>query len=148
MAEKKEKEPLNLDQKAEEILKVAESYNVDKNFFFITSFRRYTVQIKILEELEKTLKEDGVLVTKQYVKGRENVYTHPAIQDFNRTTDSANKTVATLLKIIRNFNSDETDKNDDPLSKLINGDDDIDGSGIRSETCHQTDPSGRKTFRS
>lgn len=126
MAEKKEKEPLNLDQKAEEILKVAESYNVDKNFFFITSFRRYTVQIKILEELEKTLKEDGVLVTKQYVKGRENVYTHPAIQDFNRTTDSANKTVATLLKIIRNFNSDETDKNDDPLSKLINGDDDID----------------------
>ena len=126
MAEKKEKEPLNLDQKAEEILKVAESYNVDKNFFFITSFRRYTVQIKILEELEKTLNNDGVLVTKQYVKGRENVYTHPAIQDFNRTTDSANKTVATLLKIIRNFNSDETDKNDDPLSKLINGDDDID----------------------
>lgn len=126
MAEKKEKEPLNLDQKAEEILKVAESYNVDKNFFFITSFRRYTVQIKILEELEKTLHNDGVLVTKQYVKGRENVYTHPAIKDFNRTTDSANKTVATLLKIIRNFNSDETDKNDDPLSKLINGDDDID----------------------
>lgn len=126
MAEKKEKEPLNLDQKAEEILKVAESYNVDKNFFFITSFRRYTVQIKILEELEKTLHNDGVLVTKQYVKGRENVYTHPAIQDYNRTTDSANKTVATLLKIIRNFNSDDSDKNDDPLSKLINGDDDVD----------------------
>lgn len=126
MAEKKEKKTLNLNEKAEEILKVAESYNVDKNFFFITSFRRYMVQIRILADLEQTLKEDGVLVTKQYVKGRENVYTHPAIQDYNRTTDSANKTVATLLKIIRNFNSDDTDKSDDPLSKLINGDDDID----------------------
>ncbi len=126
MAEKKDKKTLNLNEKAEEILKVAESYNVDKNFFFITSFRRYMVQIRILADLEQTLKEDGVLVTKQYVKGRENVYTHPAIQDYNRTTDSANKTVATLLKIIRNFNSDDSDKNDDPLSKLINGDDDVD----------------------
>lgn len=115
-----------LNEKAEEILKIAEGYNVDKNFFFITAFKRYMVQIKILNELENSLKDDGVLVTKEYVKGRQNVYSHPAIQDFNRTTDSANKTVATLMKIIKNFNGDENDPNgdEDPLLKAINGSDD------------------------
>lgn len=116
----------SLNEQAEEILKIAENYNVDKNFFFITAFRRYMVQIKILNELEATLKEDGVLVTKEYVKGRQNVYSHPAIQDFNRTTDSANKTVATLMKIIKNFNVDEeeTEAEEDPLLKAITGSED------------------------
>lgn len=115
----------SLNEQADEILKIAEGYNVDKNFFFITAFRRYMVQIKILSELEGKIKEDGVLVTKEYVKGRQNVYSHPAIQDFNRTTDSANKTVATLMKIIKNFNSDtnEGDEEEDALLKAINGSD-------------------------
>lgn len=115
------KKKLNLNEQAEEILKVAEAYNVDKNFFFVTTFRRYMVQIKILNELELSIKEDGVLVTKEYVKGRKNVYSHPAIQDYNRTTDSANKTVATLMRIIKNFIGDDGDNETDPLLKLING---------------------------
>lgn len=115
------KKKLNLNEQAEEILKVAEAYNVDKNFFFVTTFRRYMVQIKILNELELSIKEDGVLVTKEYVKGRKNVYSHPAIQDYNRTTDSANKTVATLMRIIKNFIGDDGDTEADPLLKLING---------------------------
>ena len=120
MGEKKK----TLNEQAEEILKIAEGYNVDKNFFFITAFKRYMVQIKILNELEGALKEDGVMVTKEYVKGRQNLYSHPAIQDFNRTTDSANKTVATLMKIIKNFNSGDGDEDEeDPLMKVINGDD-------------------------
>lgn len=119
---------LNLNEQAGQILKVAESYNVDKNFFFVTTFRRYMVQIKILNDLEASIKEDGVLVTKEYVKGRKNVYSHPAIQDFNRTTDSANKTVSTLMKIISRFSSDDNSESDtDPLLQLINGGDD-DGS--------------------
>ena len=80
------------------------------------------VQIKILNELESSIKNDGVLVTKEYVKGRKNVYSHPAIQDYNRTTDSANKTVSTLMKIISRFSSDDSSSSDeDPLLKLING---------------------------
>ena len=115
---------LNLNEQAEEILKIAENYNVDKNFFFITAFRRYMVQIKILNDLEATIKEDGILVTKEYVKGRKNVYSHPAISDFNRTTDSANKTVATLMKIIKNFNvDDDTSEGEDPLFRILNGSD-------------------------
>ena len=119
---------MNLNEQAQEILKIAEGYNVDKNFFFITTFKRYLVQINILNELESSIKADGVLVTKEYVKNRKNVYTHPAIQDFNRTTDSANKTVSTLMKIIKSFTVEDLDNTEDPLLKIINGGDDDDGS--------------------
>ncbi|AVJ48863.1 hypothetical protein [Lactobacillus phage PMBT4] len=115
-----------VNEQAEEILKKAEAFGVDKNFFFITTFRRYMVQLKILNELESSIKNDGVLVTKEYVKGRKNVYSHPAIQDYNRTTDSANKTVSTLMKIISRFSSDDNSsaEEEDPLLKLINGGED------------------------
>jgi hypothetical protein len=69
-----------------------------------------------LDELEKSMDEDGLLVTKQYVKGRENIYSHPAIGDYNRTSDAANKTVNTLMKIIlslRRKQKTETDEFDD-----------------------------------
>jgi hypothetical protein len=110
---------LNLNEQAREILKIAEKHGVEQNFFFITTFKRYQVQLKILGELEKTISDDGVLVTKQYVKGRENVYTHPAISDYNRTTDSANKTVATLMKIITTLRHDDTEDDDELLKFLI-----------------------------
>ena len=46
---------LSLNEQAEQILKIAEGYNVDKNFFFITTFKRYLVQINILNELENSI---------------------------------------------------------------------------------------------
>lgn len=113
-----------LNEQAQEIIKIAEESGVQSNFFFITTFKRYQVQLGILNDLEKTLKEEGMLVKKEYVKGRKNLYSNPAVAEYNRTTDSANKTVATLMKIIRNFNVDDTTEEEDPLLKIINGSDD------------------------
>ena len=109
MARRTAEKKLSLEEQAEEIIRQAEESGVQTNFFFITTFKRYQVQISILTELEKRIKEDGSLVTKEYVKGRGNVYTHPAISEYNRTTDSANKTVGTLIKIIKGFKSEESD---------------------------------------
>nr|DAV26867.1 MAG TPA: terminase small subunit [Caudoviricetes sp.] len=116
---------IDLNEQAKEILKIAEDSGVQSNFFFLTTFKRYQVQLKILTELEKSLKQDGMQVTKEYVKGRKNLYSNPAIQDYNRTTDSANKTVATLMRILRNFGVEDTSEQDaDPLMKIINGGED------------------------
>lgn len=118
---------VDLNEQAREILKIAEDAGVQSNFFFVTTFKRYQVQLNILNELEKSLKADGMQVTKEYVKGRKNLYSNPAIQDYNRTTDSANKTVATLMRILRNFGVDDAGEQDaDPLMKIINGGDDDD----------------------
>lgn len=113
----------NLQQQANEILRIAEESGVQSNYFFVTTFKRYQVQLKILKELEKVMDDKGMLVTKEYVKGRKNLYTSPAVTDFNRTTDSANKTVAALMRIIKNFNVEEATEEEDMLMKMINGSD-------------------------
>ena len=115
---------IHLTEQAKEILKIAEDSGVQSNFFFVTTFKRYQVQLNILNDLERTIKEDGMTVTKEYVKGRKNVYSNPAIKDYNRTTDSANKTVATLMRILKNFGVSENDEGEDPLMAIINGGDD------------------------
>lgn len=113
---------LNLNQQAQEIIKIAEESGVQSNFFFLTTFKRYQVQLNILSELEQTMKDEGMLVSKEYVKGRKNLYSNPAVAEYNKTTDSANKTVATLMRIIKSFNVEETSEEVDPLMNIINGD--------------------------
>lgn len=113
-----------LDEQAQEIIKIAEESGVQSNFFFLTTFKRYQVQLKMLNDLEKAIKEDGMTVTKEYVKGRKNVYSNPALKDYNTTTDSANRTVSTLMKIIKNYNVSDTTEDEDLLLKIINGSDD------------------------
>lgn len=117
---------MTLNEQAQEIIRIAEESGVQSNFFFITTFKRYQVQLNMLTELEKKMKDDGMLVTKEYVKGRKNLYSNPALKEYNATTDSANRTVATLMKIIKNYNVDdgETEVEEDPLLKAINGSDD------------------------
>ena len=109
------------DEQAEEIIRLAEETGVQSNYFFVTTFERYQVQLKILTDLEKAMQEDGMLVSKEYVKGRKNLYSNPAVAAYNKTADSANKTVATLMRIIKNFGVDESKDDVDPLMEMING---------------------------
>lgn len=109
---------MTLTEQANEILRIAEQHGVEQNFFFLTTFKRYQVQINILTDLEKRINEDGSLVTKEYVKGRENIYTHPAIAEFNKTSNAANQTVSTLMKIITTLRKDDDSNNDELLAFL------------------------------
>ena len=111
---------MDLNQQAKEILNIAEKHGVEQNFFFLTTFKRYQVQINILNDLEKTINSQGTLVTKEYVKGRENIYTHPAITEYNKTSTAANQTVQTLVKIITTLRSD-ADNTADDLIKFLTG---------------------------
>jgi hypothetical protein len=114
---------MDLNKQANEILRIAEESGAQSNFFFVTTFKRYQVQLSILNDLEKSLKEEGMTVTKEYVKGRKNLYSNPAIADYNKTTDSANKTVATLMRILKNYGVEEQAEESDPLMDIINGGD-------------------------
>jgi hypothetical protein len=115
--------PEEWEKQAKEILEIAESTGLQENFLFKTTFDRYLTQVKILADLKNTIDKTETLVTKQYVKGRANLYANPAIREFTHLTDSANKTVQTLIKILNGFKKTE-EKGDDELLKIINGDDD------------------------
>lgn len=123
---------MTLKEQAEAIKRMAEESGLESNYFFITTFERYEVQLSILERLKESMDKDGMLVSKEYVKGRGNLYSSPAVTEFNRTTDSANKTVSTLMRILKNFGASSTDdKGGDPLLAMINGGDgDDDGDNL------------------
>ncbi len=119
MAKKKE---LSLQEQAAEILRLAKEYDVSNNFLFTTTFKRYVTQINVLENLSKTISQEDILVTKEYVKGRENIYVHPAVKEFNNTTNSANTTVKTLLSLIETAKQQKNAGDDvDPLWQVLNG---------------------------
>ena len=118
------KNDMNLTEKAKEIIKLAEEYNLESNYLFVTTFQGLSVQLKILADLEAVIQSEEALVTKEYVKGRGNIYVHPAITEYNKTRSSANNTVATLLKIIDKAKEQENKDDDrDPLWDLLNGGD-------------------------
>lgn len=88
---------------AAEVLAKAEEKGVSTNFFFVTTFKRYQVQMATLSELEEGIKKYGTTVTKEYVKGRENICINPAITEYNKTATAANGTVMTLIKIVNSL---------------------------------------------
>ena len=110
---------LTIQEQVDRILEQAESKGVSQNFFFKTTFKRYQVQMKILADLEKAINEYGATVTKEYVKGRQNLVANPAITEYNKTATAANGTVSTLMNIIKNL-SNEPDSVD-ALSEFLDG---------------------------
>lgn len=107
MARKRIVKNMSLQEQAQEILRRATEKGVSGNFFFVTTFKRYQVQMQILTQLEKDIKETGTTTTKTYVKGRENLCTNPAIAEYNKTSTAANSTVSTLIQIIEKLSEEQ-----------------------------------------
>ena len=107
MARKRIVKNMSLQEQAEEILRRATEKGVSSNFFFVTTFKRYQVQMQILTQLEKEIKETGTTITKTYVRGRDNLCTNPAIAEYNKTSTAANSTVSTLIQIIDKMSEEQ-----------------------------------------
>ena len=99
------KEKLSLQEQANRILEQAQEKGVQSNFFFVTTFKRYQVQMATLAQLEEAIKEHGPTVEKEYVKGRQNLVVNPAITEYNKTSTAANGTVSTLINIIKTLSN-------------------------------------------
>lgn len=95
-----------LQEQANELLERAEEKGLQTNFFFKTTFKRYQVQMNILADLERHIREEGATVTKEYVRGRGNLYANPAVTEYNKTAVAANGTVITLIKILNAFDGE------------------------------------------
>ena len=107
MARKRIVRNMSLQEQATEILRRATEKGVSGNFFFVTTFKRYQVQMKILTDLEKEIEKTGATITKTYVKGRDNICTNPAIAEYNKTSSAANSTVSTLIQIIEKLSEEQ-----------------------------------------
>ena len=57
------------------------------------------------------------IVTKEYVKGRENVCVHPLVQEIPKHVDCANRTLGIIGKIIVERGKEKPD-GEDPLNEF------------------------------
>ena len=104
------KDRLTLQEQANEILEQAEARGVQSNFFFVTTFKRYQVQMRTLQELETAIKDQGAMLPVQYGTGRKNITVNPAVTEYNKTATAANGTVATLMNIIKALPTEDSGK--------------------------------------
>lgn len=85
------------------VIRMAEQYGVSDNALFLQSIKNYETIQKAIAAIDSVLAEDEMMVTKEYVKGRENLYLNPAIKELPKQIDAANKTIATMISIIKEF---------------------------------------------
>lgn len=110
---------MSLQQQVDQILEKAEEKGVQNSFFFKTTFKRYQVQMRILSDLEKAIAEFGATVTKEYVKGRQNLVANPRITEYNKTATARNGTVRTLINIVKSLSEDEGEGKVSKLEQLL-----------------------------
>ena len=103
----------NVEELAKGILQEAIEKGFENDSSFLTSYHLLEVQIEMLSSLEKSFKEDGSTITKEYVKGRENIYIHPAVDKYTKTSDSAFNKILKLKEMINQEPANAEDSFDD-----------------------------------
>ena len=99
----------------------AEEMEVEQKAFFLSTLERYETQVELVDKLRIEVNKGETTVTKEYVKGRENIVINPVITAYNQAVASANKTVETLTKILKSFAEIKGEQPDDPLMDILNG---------------------------
>lgn len=95
------------------IMALAKEKHVDENALFLQTLKNYETVQSAIGKIDEEMQGETVLVSKEYVKGRENVYLHPGIKELSKLVDASNKTLDKLLLIIEKEN--ETDEGNELL---------------------------------
>lgn len=103
----------------DDLMALARRYSVNDNEMFISCAKQYEMQTNLIDKMKKAIEDDEMLVTKEYVKGRENVMANPLIKELPKHYDSANKTLGIMLNIIEAMGS-KSERKQSKLNELMN----------------------------
>ena len=101
---------------AEKFKGIAESLSEEHRYIFESTLETYFQLIKNFKVLKEALEADGCLITKEYVKGRQNVCIHPAMSEMNKTVNMLNSTAKTLIAIIKDLGSENKEEVDELMA--------------------------------
>lgn len=82
------------------LMELGRKYKVDHEEDFIVAVKTFVEEAKLIDRMRKQLNEDGMTVTKEYVKGRENISAHPLIAEIPKHVDCANRLLQSMNAII------------------------------------------------
>lgn len=88
-------------QTYDELISLACEYGVDGNALFLAAAKQYDLQMKVIDKIRQAIEESDSMTCEKVYRGKEkNLYADPLIKELPRHTDSANKTLLTMLDII------------------------------------------------
>lgn len=97
---------------------MADEYGVSENALFLQTAKQYALQQKVIDDINAVLSDaDALMTTKEYVKGRENIYANPLVKELTKHTDAANKTAKVMLDIIVTLGAKKEDN--DELAEML-----------------------------
>lgn len=102
-----DKQIVTLKERAAKILAKAREKGDEQALLFETIFQQYLETLDHRQKLRNALVEDGLTVTKEYVKGRQNIYVHPALAAYATQGKLLLETAKTLMTLIREKIADE-----------------------------------------
>ena len=105
-----------LEMLAEKFKETAESLSEEHRYIFESTLETYFQLIKNFKVLKEALETDSCLITKEYVKGRQNVYVHPAMSEMNKTVNMLNNTAKTLIAIIKDLGAENKEEVDELMA--------------------------------
>lgn len=82
---------------------LAKSYGVDRNPVVLELIGKYDSQKAVIAKVQAEIEEVGLTVTKEYVKGRENLVQNPLLDVYQKHQDSLSRTLDSLTDAIIKF---------------------------------------------
>lgn len=107
-----ERQIVSLKERAQKILKKAREKGDEQALLFETIFQQYLETLDHRQKLRDAIVKDGATVTKEYVKGRQNIYVHPAMAAYAQQGKLLLNTAQTLMTLIREKIADSDDQDD------------------------------------
>lgn len=121
MARKKQtKTTRTLEERVEELKREAEEKGLLNNLLYEELLDDFVYQTNLMRRLRAEIDSGDLVTEKTYVKNNPNLSPNKLIATYNATSNARVNTVSAIAKVIKNFN-DAQEKDDDPLSAIING---------------------------
>ena len=105
------------------LFELVEGLSIGDRMLFDELFDVFETHVGICKQLKNEMKNDGVIIEKEYVKGRPTIVAHPAITNYNASSKALNSTVSQLSKLfdkLGNGNGNEFTDLKNLLSKEVN----------------------------
>lgn len=84
-----------------------------------TQFITLLEQLEQIEKIKRELKHQKVTSVKEYVKGRENIVINPLEKFLGETQGRKDKTINTIIKIIKDLNVGEGKESDKEIDEFL-----------------------------
>jgi hypothetical protein len=112
-----------LEERVEILKREAEAKGLLNNLLYQELLDDFVYQTNLMRRLRAEIDNGELTTQKTYIKNNPNTSPNKLIATYNATSNARVNTVAAIAKVVKNFNGEESQKDEDPLLKIMSGGD-------------------------